>query len=204
MIDAIIIILAFFALLVLLSPVKINLNSSRAREEIDGFFSFGWIMFLLRYTFKDKKAEIQVFGRSVIRLPNKEKSPEFKEFRKSRPAKKSKKKLHLGGIFSLLRPMLRLFKELICSFKLKCFDIEFTFGLKDPAYTGVMVGFLSSILGYLQKRQTIRWSVDFTKPILEWNLKVVADIKPIQILLPVARFITNRQVLKSGLQIIRD
>lgn len=204
MIVSIIIITGFLALVVLLSPVKISVNSSRVREEIDGFFSFGWIVFLLRYTFKDKKTEIQVFGRSVIRLPNKEKIPGFKEFKKSTPIKKSKKKLHLGGIFSLLGPILRLFKNLIYSFKLKYFDIEFTFGLKDPAYNGIMAGFLHSIIGYLQKGQTIRWSVDFTKPILEWNLKVEAAITPIQLVLPVARFITDRKVLKSGLRIIRD
>ena len=203
MIGALIIIIAFFALVVLLSPVKISVNSSRAREEIDGFFSFGWIMFLLRYTFKDKETEILVFGRHVVRLPNKEKSPESKELKKSMAIKKSKKKPHLGDIFSFSRPMLRLFKELIYSFKLKYLDIDITFGLNDPAYTGIMAGFLHSILGIMQGH-TIRWSADFTKPVLEWNLKAEAAITPIQIVLPLARFITNRQVLRSGLRIIRD
>jgi hypothetical protein len=204
MIGALIIILAFFSLVMLLSPVKISVNSSRVREEIDGFFSFGWIMFLLRYTFKDKKAEIRVFGRRVVRLSNKEKSPEFKEQKESRPIKKSKMTPHSGDIFSLSGPMLRLFKDLIYSFRLKYLDIDIIFGLKDPSYTGIMVGFLHSIIGIMHKGHSIRWSADFTKPILEWNLKAEAAIKPIQIVLPVARFITDRQVLRSGLRIIRD
>jgi len=203
MIGAIIIILAFFTLVILLSPVKISVNSVRAGEEIDGFFSFGWIMFLLRYTFKKKEAELLVFGRRVARIPNKEKSPEFKE-KKSRSKKKSNKKPHLGDIFSLSRPMVRLFKDLICSFKLKYLDIDIIFGLKDPSYTGIMAGFLHSIIGIIHRGHTVRWSVDFAKPVLEWNLKAEAAITPIQIVLPVVRFITNGQVLRSGLRIIRD
>jgi hypothetical protein len=100
--------------------------------------------------------------------------------------------------------MLRLIKELFYSFKLKYLDIDIVFGLDDPANTGIMAGFLHSISGIMRKGKTIRWSVDFSKQVLEWNLKAVVAIKPIQIVLPMARFITNRQVLRSGLRIIRD
>lgn len=203
MIGALIIILAFFALVILLSPVKISVNSVRAREELDGFFSFGWIMFLLRYTFKDKEAEILVFGRRVVRLKNTQKSPEFKESTKPRPIKKSKKMPHLGDIFSLSRPMLRLFKDLIYSFRLRYLDIDIIFGLEDPANTGILTGFLHSIIGIMHKGHSIRWSADFTKPVLEWDMKAEAAITPIKIVLPVARFITDRQVLSTGLRIIR-
>jgi hypothetical protein len=202
MIGALIIILAFFTLVMLVSPVKIRVNSVRAGEEIDGFFSFGWIMFLLRYTFKNNEAEILVFGRRVVRLPKKEKSPEFKK-KKSRPIKKLNKSPHLEDLFSLTKPMIRFFKDLIYSFRLKYLDIDIIFGLEDPAYTGIMTGFFHSIIGIMQKSHTIRWSVDFTKPVLEWNLKAEAAITPIQIVLPVARLITDKQVLRSGLRIIR-
>ncbi len=202
MIGAIIVILAFFSLVLLLSPVKISVNSKRAREKIDGCFSFGWNMFMLRYTLNDKEAEILVFGKRVVRLPNKEKSLETKELKKSMQIK-SKKKPHIGDILSLSRPMLRLFKQLIYSFKLKYLDIDIIFGLNDPAYTGIMAGLLHSIIGIMQTGHTIKWSADFTNPVLEWNLKAEAAITPIQIVLPVARFITDRQVLRSGLRIIR-
>lgn len=201
MIGALIIILAFIALVMLLSPVKMSLNSVRAGEEINGFFSFGWIIFLLRYTFKNKEAEILVFGKRVVRLPNKEQSPKLKDLKKSRPIKKSNKSPHLGDVFSLSRPMIRFFKDLIYSFRLKYLDIDIIFGLEDPANTGIMAGFLHSIIGIMHKGHSIRWSADFTKQVLEWNLKAEAAITPIQIVLPVARFLTNRQVLRSGLGI---
>jgi len=203
MIGALIIILAFYTLVMLVSPLKISVNSVRAGEEIDGFFSFGWIMFLLRYTFKNNETEILVFGRRVVRLPKKEKSPEFKK-KKSRPIKKLNKSPHLEDLFSLTRPMIRFFKDLIYSFRLKYLDIDIIFGLKDPAYTGIMAGFFHSVIGIMHKGHTIRWSVDFTKPVLEWNLKAEAAITPIQIVLPVARLITDKQVLRSGLRIIRS
>ena len=147
MIGALIIILAFFALVILLSPVKISVNSVRTREELDGIFSFGWIMFLLRYMFKDKKAEILVFGRRVVQFPNKEKSPEFKGLKKSRKIKKSMKMPPLGDFFSISRPIIRLFKDLIYSFRLRYLDIDIIFGLEDPFNTGIVVGFLHSIIG---------------------------------------------------------
>ncbi|HEX7574857.1 MAG TPA: DUF2953 domain-containing protein, partial [Candidatus Methanoperedens sp.] len=150
----------------------------------------------------NNEAEILVFGRRVVRLPKKEKSQAFKE-KKSRPIKKLNKSPHLEDLLSLTKPMIRFFKDLIYSFRLKYFDIDIIFGLEDPAYTGITTGFFHSIIGIMQKGHTIRWSADFTKPVLEWNLKAEAAIIPIQIVLPVARLITDKQVLRSGLRIIR-
>ncbi len=204
MIGALIIILAFFALVALLFPMNICLNSSRAGKEIDGFLSFAWIIFLLRYAFKDNEAEIFFFGRRLVRLSIKEKSPEFNQLKKSTPKKKTKKIPHLKDIFSFSGPMIQLFKELFYSFRLRNLDIDITFGLKDPAYTGVITGFLHSIIRIMNKGHTIRWSVDFTKPVMEWDMKAEVTITPIRIILPLARFITNRQVLRSGIGLIRD
>ncbi|MCX9083292.1 MAG: DUF2953 domain-containing protein [Candidatus Methanoperedens sp.] len=209
MIGSVIIILAFLSLVVLLSPVKICVNSAREREEIDGFFSLGWIIFLLRYTFKNEGAEILVLGRRIVRLPKKEKSPGFNEkIKESRPRNKSdrmpQKMPHSGQILSLSRPTVGLFKDILYSFKLKNLNVNIRFGLEDPADTGIMFGFLHSIIGIIRKSHNIRWSVDFTKPVLEWDLKAEIAITPIQIVLPVTRFITNKQVLRSGLRIIRN
>ena len=94
-------------------------------------------------------------------------------------------------------PMLRLFKDLVSAFRLKYFDLDMTFGLRDPAYTGILTGFLHAVAGSLQIGRNIRWTADFTEPVLEWNLKAKAALTPVQILPPVARFIASRQVLRS-------
>ena len=202
MIGAIIIIFSVIAVAMLLSPVNISVNSARAGGKIDGFLSMGWIMFLFRYTLKDKKTEILVLGRRVGGLTHKEKTPEPKEIEKSKKVKKSRP--HLEDIFYLSRPLLRLFKDLIYSFRIKYLNIDITFGLEDPAYTGIITGFLHSILFSLRAPYTINWNADFTRPVMEWDMKAEAAITPIQILQHLAKFITNWQVLRSGLRIIRN
>ncbi|MFZ3166974.1 MAG: DUF2953 domain-containing protein [Candidatus Methanoperedens sp.] len=201
MIGAIIIILSVIAVAMLLSPVNISVNSARVGGKIDGFLSMGWIMFLFRYTLKDKKTEILVLGRRVVGLTHKEKTPEPKKIEKSTKVKKSR---HLKDIFYLSRPLLRLFKDLIYSFRIKYLNIDITFGLEDPAHTGIITGFLHSILFSLRAPYTINWNADFTRPVMEWDMKAEAAITPIQILQHLAKFITNWQVLRSGLRIIRN
>lgn len=203
MIGLIIIILVVLALAILLSPITISINSANSGGKIDGFFSFCWIMLMFRYKLKDKETEILILGRQIVRLPHKEKSLKYKALRKSGRIKKSNKILHSGDVLNLSRPMLRLFRDLIYAFRLRNLNIDITIGFNDPAYSGILTGFLHSIFGPFQAGHTIRWTVDFTKSVMEWNLKAEAAITPIHILLHLTRFITSRQVLKSGFQIIR-
>ncbi len=203
MIGLIIIILVVLALAILLSPITININSANSGGKIDGFFSFCWIMLMFRYKLKDRETEILILGRQVVRLPHKEKSPKSKDIKKSGSIKRSKKILHSGDFLNLSRPMLRLFRDLIYAFRLRNLNIDITIGFNDPAYSGILTGFLHSILGPFQAGHTIRWTVDFTKSVLEWNLKAEAAITPIHILLHLTRFLTSRQVLRSGFQFIR-
>lgn len=196
MIGEIIIILAFLALVMLLSPLTFSVNSTRAKGQFDGFFSMGWLIFLFRYSLRDKETDIEVFGRKVAGLPHKEKT--HVETEKHRRIKKPQ------DIKSITGPMLRFIKELIYSFRLKYLDIDITFGLEDPAHTGIIAGILHSIFGYMRAGKNIRWTTDFTKPILEWDMKAKVAITPISIIPSVVRFITNRQVLKAGMRFIRD
>jgi len=202
MIGELIIILVFLALVMLLSPVTISVNSIRIGGKIDGFFSMGWIIFLFRYALKDRQTDILVFGRKVARLPHKEKPPMHVEKEKHREIKKTM--LHPEDILYLSGPVLRLIKELIYAFRLKYLDIDITFGLKDPAHTGIITGILHSMSGYLRAGENIRWTVDFTKPILEWDMKAKVAITPISILPPIVRFITTRQVFRVGMRLIKD
>ncbi|MDL5502985.1 MAG: DUF2953 domain-containing protein, partial [Candidatus Methanoperedens sp.] len=127
--------------------------SARTGGKIDGYLSMGWVVFLFRYTLKDKKTEILFFGRRVVGLKHKEKPPGFKEIEKSKKVKKSR--LHLEDILYLSRPILRLLKNLIYSFRIKYLDIDITFGLEDPANTGIITGFLHSLLFSLRTGHTI-------------------------------------------------
>ena len=204
MIGSIIIILVVLALAILLSPITISINSANSNGKIEGFFSFCWIMLMFRYKLKDRETEILILNRQVVRLPHKEKSLKSKDIKKSGSIRKSKKILQSGDFLNLSRPMLRLFRDLIHAFRLRNINIDITIGFNDPAYSGILTGFLHSMLGPFQAGHTIRWTVDFTKSVLEWNLKAEAAITPIHILLHLTRFLTSRQVLRSGFQFIRN
>lgn len=200
MIGEIIVILVILALIILLFPVTISLNSIRSDGKFAGFFSLSWIMFILSYTIKERQTEIMFFGRQIIRLQ--EKPRKIKEIAGSRQIKKSKKMPHLNDIYYLSRPMLRLFKDFIYCFRVKNLDIDITFGSEDPSHTGILTGIIYSMVG--KGGNNIRWTADFERPVLEWNIIAKVAITPIQVLLPITRFITNGQVLKMGFRIIMD
>ena len=190
MIAIVLAIITTLALGTLLFPVTICIHSVRSRGRIDGFFSIRWLIFLLRYLLKDNETEILVLGRHVISMSLKEK-PKKKE-----DIKKPGKIPPIRDISNLVGPLYRLFKDLVRTLRLKYFDVDVTFGLLDPAHTGMLTGFLHSIPGSLQARHNISFTPDFTKPILEWYLKAKVTVIPIRLLLPVMRFAANRQILK--------
>ena len=197
MIAIILAIMAVLALGMLLFPVTIYVNSTRSGGRLDGIFSIHWIIFLFRYLFKDNETEILVFGWRVIRLPHKEKPEKNENIKKTMGVKRSRKIPHIRDISNLTGPLYRLFKDLARALRLKYFDIDLTFGLEDPAHTGILTGFLHSIRGSLQAGHDISFTPDFTRPILEWDLKAKVTVIPIKILPPVMRFTVSRQVLKS-------
>jgi len=201
MISEIIIILAVIALVLLLSPITISINSTRTGGRIYGFFSLRWIIFLFRYAFKEKQTEILVFGRRVAQSRYQEK-PEIKHIRGE--IKKSRKIPQIRDIFYLSRHILRLLKDLIYSLRLKYLDINITFGSEDPAHTGIMTGFLHSILGSFNSRHNIKWDVDFTRPVLEWDMKAEIAVMPIKIVSSLIKFLADGKVLMSGFRIIRS
>ena len=202
MFGEIIVILGILILLILFFPVTISLNSTRNDGKFGGFFSLSWIMFTLCYTLENRETGIMFFGRQIIRSQGKR--MKIKEITGSRQRKKSKKMSHLRDIYYLYRPVFRLFKDFIYCFRLKYLDIDITFGSEDPAHTGILTGIIHSMIGTLQAGHKVKWTADFERPVLEWNIIAEVAIKPIQMLPPITRFITNGQVLKTGFRIIRD
>ncbi len=195
MIIVVIISIIFVSILaMLLLPVTIYVNSIRSEGKIDGSVSISWIMFLLRYPVKDRQIEILAFGRRIVPMPRKEKPLKQEGIKK---IKKTKKTPPTGNIFSMIGPMLRLLKDLVYKIRIKYLDIDITFGLNDPAYTGMLTGFFHAFQGSSRIGKNVRWTPDFTGQVLEWNMKAKASVTPVRLLPPMARFVTNRQVLRS-------
>ncbi len=192
-----IIIISF--LVILLLPVTIKMRTSRKDGRIDGVFELTWLIFLFSFSLKGQ-TEFKIFQRQVVLYRHKEKHIEVKKG----PHKLKKMRIsYFNDAFNLLRPMLILLKDLINCFGLKHLDIDVRFGANDPSHTGIMAGLLYAMDGFFKKGHNITWAADFEKPILEWNVIAEVAIIPVRIFPPIMRFITNRQVLRSGFRIIR-
>jgi len=197
-------VIAALLMMVLLFPVTIYISSVRTGGKIDGSFDISWIVLQFRYALRNKQVEILFFGRHVTHVPGKKKQPEAA----GKPEKKKKKRTGrmppIGDILNLSIPALRLFIGLVRAFRLKYFDIYVTFGAGDPGYTGMLAGYLYAIQGSSCTGHNIRWSADFTRQILDWNMRAKISLIPVRMLPPVAGFVTSNQVLRSGLHIIRE
>lgn len=188
---AIPVVLAVVILLLLMLPVTIYVNSARSCGKTDGFFGISWAILHIRYLIQESQMEILISGKRIFRISQKNK------LRNNGGQKKPLKKPHIRDIFNLSGPILRLFKDIVYTFRLKYFDLDVTFGLGDPAYTGIFTGFLHAIRGCLRTGNNIRWTADFTRQELEWNLKAKASVIPIRLLPPLTRFIAGRHVLRA-------
>jgi hypothetical protein len=203
MIAQILAVIVAIALIMLLSPVTIYASSTRSGGKIDGDFSISWIIFMFRYAIKDRQMEVLAFGRRIIRTSHKRKPPKPEKPKKPGKTKALRKMPLIGDIFNLGRPTLQLFKDLIYAFRLKYLDLDITYGLDDPACTGILTGFLYAVSGFSRTGNNIRFASDFTRQVLDWNLRVKVSVMPVRIISPLAGFLTNRNVLRSGLRIIR-
>jgi hypothetical protein len=184
--EIIIMIIAVSAVVMLLSPITIHVNSSRRSGMIDGILSLSWIILNASFVLKDRRTEILVLGKRVMRLSPEKKKPQPKP-------KQSRKIPPASDVLNAVRPMLRFLKDLFHSFSIKYLNLNFTFGLGDPAYTGILTGFLYALNGSFPTGGNIRWNADFTRQVLEWDLNVKAAVTPVMLLPPFVRFFMDRK-----------
>ena len=182
-------------LVVLLSPLTAAAEIAGSGGKIRGSFSIIWLMFHIRYVLESQRMEILILRHRIASLKHKDK-PDGHE-------KPGKTRLHMMQIKNMIAPLFRLVRDIIAAFRLKYLDIDITYGLKNPAYTGIFTGFLYAVRGLAQTGQNIRFSPDFARQVLDWNMKAKISTTPVQIVLPMARFVTNIQVLKSASMMIR-
>ena len=194
MILIIFLIIFLLAVAILLFPVTISVNSTRSVGKIKGNIQLFWIIAGLIYVFKERELEIRILNRRIIRHISIEEKP-HEPIKKPKKLKRHWKMPPIKDFLNLTGPLLQLFKELVYAFRLKYIDLDITFGLNDPAQTGILTGFLHA-LGSSQMGN-VRWTPDFTRQVMDWDLKAETSFIPIRLLLPFARFITRGQVLSS-------
>jgi len=102
-----------------------------------------------------------------------------------------------------LRPGITFFRGIIRTFKFKYIMIDTTYGMNDPAHTGIITGFIHTLLGPFLTRTNIRFNPVFTGRVLDWDIKTHASFTPVHIITSILGFATNWQVIRSVWGIIR-
>jgi len=88
--------------------------------------------------------------------------------------------------------------DVIRSFRLKYLDMDLRFGLSDPAFTGILTGFMHAV----RMGRNIRFAPDFTGQVLDWNLRAKASVTPFIIVVSFVKFASDRNVLKVALRAV--
>lgn len=121
----------------------------------------------------------------------------------------TREKLHWGleAYRSLRKPLYRLFSDLLKGIKIKRLESCMTFGLSDPADTGVLCGFIHSVTGLAYSRcRRCSFSINpvFMNPILDFRGKMEIRVRIYSLVFPMLKFMFNRKTLSFTYSIIKE
>ncbi len=117
--------------------------------------------------------------------------------------------LHWGleAFKSLRKPALRLFSDLLNGIKIKHLESYITFGLSDPADTGMLCGFIHSVTGLVYSRcRHCSFSVIpvFMNPMVDFRGNMEVRVRIYSLVFPALKFIFNGKTLSFTYSIIKE
>ncbi len=117
--------------------------------------------------------------------------------------------LHWGleAFKSLRKPLFRLFSDLLSGIKIKRLESCMTFGLSDPADTGILCGVIHSIAGFLYSRcRYCSFSINpvFMDPTLDFRGNAEIRVKIYSLIFPFLKFILNGKTLSFTYSIVKE
>ncbi len=139
-------------------------------------------------------------GKKKIRTESEEKAKE---------GMTAREKLHLGleAFKSLRIPLFHLFSDLLNGIKIKRLESYMTFGLSDPADTGMLCGILHAIMGLAYSRcRHCSFSINplFMNPMLDFRGNAEIRVKIYSLIFPIIKFIFNWKTLSFTYSIIME
>jgi hypothetical protein len=108
---------------------------------------------------------------------------------------------------SLRKPLFRLFSDLLNGIKIKRLESCMTFGLSDPADTGLLCGFIHSIAGFVYTRcRHCSFSINpvFLDPMLDFQGSAEIRVKIYSLFLPFIKFIFNWKTLSFTYSLVKE
>lgn len=121
----------------------------------------------------------------------------------------TREKLHWGleAYKALRKPLFRLFSDMLNAIKIKNLKADLTFGLSDPADTGMLCGFIHAILGMVYSRcRSCSFSVCpvFMESLLDFRGSAEIRIKIYSLIFPFIKFIFNGKTLSFTYSIVKE
>jgi hypothetical protein len=120
-----------------------------------------------------------------------------------------REKLHWGleAYKALRKPLFRLFSDMLNAIKIQNLKADLTFGLPDPADTGMLCGFIHSILGVVYSRcHRCSFSVCpvFMESLLDFKGSAEIRVKIYSLIFPFIKFILNGKTLSFTYSIVKE
>jgi hypothetical protein len=117
--------------------------------------------------------------------------------------------LHWGleAFRSLRKPLFRLFSDLLNGIKIKSLESYVTFGLSDPADTGMFCGFIHAVAGLAYSRcRHCSFSINpvFMNPMMDFRGDMEIRVRIYSMIFPMLRFMFNRKTLSFTYSIIKE
>lgn len=121
----------------------------------------------------------------------------------------TREKLHWGleAYKALRKPLLRLFSDMFNAIKIKNLKADLTFGLSDPADTGMLCGVIHTLLGTVYSRcRSCSFSVCpvFMESLLDFRGSAEIRIKIYSLIFPFLKFIFNGKTLSFTYLIVKE
>jgi hypothetical protein len=108
---------------------------------------------------------------------------------------------------SLRKPLFRLFSDLLNGIKIKRLESCITFGLSDPADTGLLCGLINAIEGFFYSRcRHCSFSINpvFLDPMLDFQGSAEVRVKIYSLFLPFIKFIFNWKTLSFTYSLVKE
>lgn len=121
----------------------------------------------------------------------------------------SREMFHWGieAFKSLRKPLWRLFSDLLNGIKIKRLESYVTFGLSDPADTGMLCGFIHAVAGLAYSRcRYCSFSINpvFMNPMVDLRGDMEIRVRIYSLVFPMLKFMFNRKTLSFTYSIIKE
>ncbi|WP_292373829.1 DUF2953 domain-containing protein [Methanosarcina sp. UBA411] len=108
---------------------------------------------------------------------------------------------------ALRKPLFRLFSDLLNGIKIKRLESCVTFGLSDPAETGMLCGFIHAIAGLAYSRcRKCSFSINpvFINPMMDFRGNMEISVRIYSLIFPMLKFMFDRKTLSFTYSIIKE